>query len=193
MIALALFAWRDTKAEAEPDPGHISVSGDAEVRVVPDEGLLTLGVETWDEDLDGLEGENEGYSLMLQLKYNLFNGGGDSAKSKQAAFLVNESKARQDLQQRVAIEELNTAWTTYKAVRNQLIYLKQHVDASVQTQEAYDKQFNLGRRTLLDLLDARNELFQANRAYFSAQHDSMYQQYRILAAMGMLAKQFGDN
>lgn len=146
--------------------------------------------QTWDENLDGVEGDNDAYSLMLKLKYNLFNGGGDTARSRQAAFRVNESKALQDKTRREAIENLNIAWTNYKAVRNQLIYLKQHVNASVKTQEAYDQQFNLGRRTLLDLLDARHELFQANRAYTSAQYDSLYQQYRVLAVMGMLAKQF---
>jgi len=148
--------------------------------------------QNWDENLDGVEGDNDGYSLMLKLRYNLFNGGGDRARSRQAAFRAEESKAIQDRTQREVVENLNLAWTTYKAVRNQLIYLKQHVDASVQTQDAYDKQFNIGRRTLLDLLDARNELFQAKRAYASAQHDSLYQQYRILAAMGMLARQFNE-
>jgi len=148
--------------------------------------------QNWDENLDGVEGDNDGYSLMLKLRYNLFNGGGDRARSRQAAFRAEESKALQDRTQREIVEELNLAWTTYKAVRNQLIYLKQHVDASVQTQDAYDKQFNIGKRTLLDLLDARNELFQAKRAYASAQHDSLYQQYRILAAMGMLARQFNE-
>jgi len=148
--------------------------------------------QNWDENLDGVEGDNDGYSLMLKLRYNLFNGGGDRARSRQAAFRAEESKALQDRTQREIVEDLNLAWTTYKAVRNQLIYLKQHVDASAQTQDAYDKQFNIGKRTLLDLLDARNELFQAKRAYASAQHDSLYQQYRILATMGMLARQFNE-
>ncbi|MBN1483352.1 MAG: SIMPL domain-containing protein [Chloroflexia bacterium] len=40
-------------AAAEPTPANrfITVTGDAEVRVVPDEVLLSLGVETWDTDL----------------------------------------------------------------------------------------------------------------------------------------------
>ncbi len=146
--------------------------------------------QTWDDNLDGVEGENEGYSLMLQLRYNLFKGGGDRARSQQALYRANESRALQERTQREVVEDLNLAWTTYKAVRNQLIYLKQHVDASVQTQDAYDKQFNLGRRTLLDLLDAQNELYQARRAYISAEFDSLYQQYRVFSNMGMLAKQF---
>jgi uncharacterized protein YggE len=58
-LALALFAWRDTQAETEPEQRYITVSGDAEVRVVPDEVLLTLGVETWDEDLGTAKMQND--------------------------------------------------------------------------------------------------------------------------------------
>jgi len=146
--------------------------------------------QTWDDNLDGVEGENEGYSIMLKLRYNLFNGGGDTARNRQTAFLVNESKAQQDQAQRLIVEDLNRAWTTYKALRRQLIFLKQHVDASVQTMDAYNKQFNLGQRTLVDLLDANNELFEANRAYSAAQYDSLYHQYRILASMSQLTAKF---
>ncbi|TNF36331.1 MAG: hypothetical protein EP315_04295, partial [Gammaproteobacteria bacterium] len=148
--------------------------------------------QTWDDNLDGVEGENEGYSIMLKLRYNLFNGGSDMARNKQTAFLVNQSKAQQELTQRAVSEELNLAWTTYKALRRQLIFLKQHVDASVQTLDAYNKQFNLGQRTLLDLLDAHNELFEANRAYTAAQFDSIYQQYRILANLNQLQTQLNN-
>jgi hypothetical protein len=35
------------------------VTGDAEVRVVPDEVILTLGIETWDKDLQVAKGQND--------------------------------------------------------------------------------------------------------------------------------------
>ncbi len=41
------------------EPRLITVSGAAEVRVVPDEVLITLGVETWDEDLDRAKRDND--------------------------------------------------------------------------------------------------------------------------------------
>jgi hypothetical protein len=40
-------------------PRLITVTGDADVRVVPDEVVLTLGVETWDEDLEKAKQEND--------------------------------------------------------------------------------------------------------------------------------------
>jgi uncharacterized protein YggE len=40
-------------------PRLITVTGDAEVRVPPDEVVLTLGVETWDKDLDIAKKQND--------------------------------------------------------------------------------------------------------------------------------------
>ncbi|NIS81201.1 MAG: DUF541 domain-containing protein [Anaerolineales bacterium] len=41
------------------EPRTITVTGDAEVRVVPDEVILTLGVETWDKQLDVAKNQND--------------------------------------------------------------------------------------------------------------------------------------
>ena len=60
ILILALSAWTvSPQAETDKEPGHITVSGDAEVRVVPDEVLLTLGVETWDEELGTAKLQND--------------------------------------------------------------------------------------------------------------------------------------
>jgi uncharacterized protein YggE len=42
-----------------PNPRLITVTGDAEVKVVPDEVILTLGVETWDQDLADAKRRND--------------------------------------------------------------------------------------------------------------------------------------
>jgi hypothetical protein len=54
--------WGPRPAESQAateQPGVITVTGDAEVRVVPDEVVLTLGVETWDVDLELAKREND--------------------------------------------------------------------------------------------------------------------------------------
>jgi len=43
----------------KPEPSLITVTGEAEVRVAPDEAILTLGVETWDKDLGIAKGHND--------------------------------------------------------------------------------------------------------------------------------------
>jgi len=54
----AVAAPRNTQSSA-PESRLITVSGDAEVRVVPDEVVLTLGVETWDKNLQVAKSQND--------------------------------------------------------------------------------------------------------------------------------------
>jgi hypothetical protein len=62
VFILALSAWTQAQPEATPastQPRTVTVTGEAEVRVVPDEVILTLGVETWDKDLGNAKSQND--------------------------------------------------------------------------------------------------------------------------------------
>jgi uncharacterized protein YggE len=58
LAVLLLSAWTESQA-ASQEPRRITVSGEAEVRVVPDEVILTLGVETWNKNLDVAKSQND--------------------------------------------------------------------------------------------------------------------------------------
>ena len=65
-------------------------------------------------------------------------------------------------------------------------FRRQHVESSEKSRDAYQQQFSLGQRTLLDLLDSENEVFSARTALVNTQYDEMFAMYRILNSMGML-------
>lgn len=52
--------------------------------------------------------------------------------------------------------------------------------------EAYRQQFDIGQRSLLDLLDTENEYFQARRALVNAEYDLSLAKARVLGASGTL-------
>jgi adhesin transport system outer membrane protein len=54
------------------------------------------------------------------------------------------------------------------------------------TREAYTKQFNIGQRTLLDVLDAENEYFTASSNYMTGKYIELFGKYRVLASSGKL-------
>lgn len=137
-------------------------------------------------DSDGIKGKNEDASAMLRLRYNLFNGGKDLARRKETAQLINQSKDIRDNTYRQVVESMRLSWVAHQTVRNQLNFFKSHQDASIKTNSAYQKQFNIGQRTLLDLLDSANEMFIAKSAYTNAKYDELFAQYRILASKGDL-------
>ncbi len=58
LLILALSAWMQDAPSSEA-PRTVTVTGEAEVRVVPDEVILTLGVETWDKNLGRAKEQND--------------------------------------------------------------------------------------------------------------------------------------
>lgn len=58
MLVVTLSAWSDEQS-GPVAAGTISVTGEAEVRVVPDEVILSLGIETWNKDLSVAKGQND--------------------------------------------------------------------------------------------------------------------------------------
>lgn len=146
---------------------------------------LELG-QTWDDNIDGIEGANEDTQAMLRLRYNLFAGGADRARAEAAAQQMGAAEEINSRAHRQLDEGIRLAWNAYELVGEQLNYLRDHVEAAMATRNAYQKQFDLGKRSLLDLLDAENELFEARRAFVSAERDFALSQYRILNATGRL-------
>jgi uncharacterized protein YggE len=59
VVAVALAFLRPASAADHPELRLITVIGDAEVKVEPDEVVLTLGVETWNKDLGAAKSAND--------------------------------------------------------------------------------------------------------------------------------------
>lgn len=140
----------------------------------------------WNNNLDGTVGYNNDLTAMLRLRYNLFNGFADDHRKQEAYHQLMEASAVRDRAQREVAEGLSLSWNAYKLLNQQLEYLESHVVESDKTLTAYKKQFELGRRTLVDLLDAENELFEARRELLLAKRDFTTSQFRVLNGMGEL-------
>ncbi|QYJ90330.1 MULTISPECIES: TolC family outer membrane protein [Shewanella] len=157
---------------------------------------LELG-GNWNDNLDGEDGysafasqnvggHNNDLIAMVRVKYNLFAGGKDLAREKEAAYKIGEAKEIRQRAYRQVVEGVNLAWNAYEMLEPQKLYIRDHVIAAKDTQVAYSQQFNLGQRTLLDLLDTENELFEARKDYLDAEYDEIISEYRILNATGRL-------
>ena len=142
--------------------------------------------QTWYDDADGIEGNRDEMSAMLRVRYNLFNGGADSARSDSTSALYAQAKEIHDNAYRQVEEGTRLAWQAREALKQQKEYLQQHVESSYQTVSAYKQQFTLGQRTLLDVLNTENELFEARKNYVNADYDELFAQYRLLNAEGKL-------
>ena len=142
--------------------------------------------QNWNEDIDAVKGRNDDLTAMVRMRYNLFRGGSDLAESKATSALYSQAKDIHLNAFRQVEEGTRLAWNAKESLAKQKVFLKEHVDASYDTVQAYKKQFGLGQRTLLDVLNTENELFEARRSYITAEYDSLLADYRILNATGGL-------
>ena len=142
--------------------------------------------QRWDRDVRGISGKEDDTIAMVTMRYNLFNGGADMARRQEAAYRVEENKANQLNTHQAVVESLRMAWSAYVNTAEEQPHLKRHMDASAKTVAAYKQQFEIGKRSLLDVLDSENESYQAKRAYTSANYRVLYARYRILSGMGQM-------
>ena len=140
----------------------------------------------FDDNLDGTSGEYDEVVAMVRFTYNIFSGGKDRAYSKETAYKMSEAKELNRSAFRQVEEGYLLSWNAYELLDLQKKYIKMHVVSAKDTQSDYQQQFKVGQRTLLDLLDTENELYQARRDFLSAEFDEITAQYRILHAMGLL-------
>lgn len=148
---------------------------------------LDLEVERrWDENIDGVEGDDEDLTAMLRLRYNLFNGGADKARIRQTEYQIGEAQAIEHDAQRQIRESVELSWNAHEILQRQLAHLQRHVVSSEDTRNSYKKQFDIGQRSLLDLLDTENEVFAAKNQLADARIDAEIAKLRILTGTGEL-------
>ena len=120
------------------------------------------------------------------MNYNLFNGTRDKARLRSSAHQINQALDIRNNALRQLNENLKLAWNAMDNARLQTPKARDYADYTARVREAYQQQFSLGQRTLLDLLDSENELFTANRRYTEVRYTEEYSMYRVLAATGEL-------
>lgn len=124
--------------------------------------------------------------VLLQFSQNLYRGGRDKANIKRSYEEVNTAK---DLRHKACIDmrqNLQISHNDISKLKEQIPILDQHRQSSNLVRTAYNDQFDIGQRTLLDLLDAENEFFQSSRAYTNAKYDYSTAKAKTLAEMGQL-------
>ena len=137
-------------------------------------------------NIDGVAGNRANQVVELLLNFNLYKGNSDSAAKRQFAERLNQAKDLRDKTCRDIRQTLAISHNDNSRLKEQIEYLDRHRNAVAKARVAYRQQFDIGQRTLLDLLDIENEYFQASRAHFSTVHDMNIAQARSLTSMGQL-------
>lgn len=134
--------------------------------------------------------KDETYGALLRLKYNLYNKNIDKLEKEKSKLAVTESVHGMDTVKRDLAESLKFSWQTYALNQKKIEYLERHVEYSKETLDAYRDEFRIGRRDLINLLDAESEYNNALTEMVNTKSALLYAKYRILDNMGMITDSF---
>ncbi|WP_447553467.1 TolC family outer membrane protein [Vreelandella sp. EE22] len=135
---------------------------------------------------DAVSGRSDEHSIQLVASMNLYRGGADLATFQAAASRIEQAQSQREVACTNVRQTTQIAYNDTQRLREQLNYLNEHRQSIDRVRGAYQQQFDIGQRTLLDVLDSENEYFEASRAYANAESDLTMAQARTLASMGQL-------
>lgn len=166
-------------------------AADAEIGIASAAFYPNFNIEAesnYREDAGGVDTYEHDSNVLLRMRWNLFRGGIDRAARQEAVKRMHQARNERWESVVAANEEARRSWFGYQASAQQIQQLEQAVLDLRDTRDAYQQQFEVGQRTLLDLLDAENELFTARGQLVSADINTIRSAYRLLASTGQLLK-----
>ncbi len=142
-------------------------------------------------NFDGVPDQKRDTTAEILLNWSLWDGGASVARVREAANLLNQAADQRD---RVCREVRQTAEIAYNDTLK-LADLQKVLDRNTiaieKARDAYRQQFDIGQRSLLDLLNAENELYTARRALANSRYDFAIAQARALASTQRLVRELG--
>jgi outer membrane protein, adhesin transport system len=149
----------------------------------------TIGVEARGrvgDDIDGFRGETNDMQARVVLKWNIFDGGINRAKYQEMVRRASEARFRLHELVRYAEEDVRTAWNSMSTQDKVGQELEVQSRVSDDLLLSYREQFNVGRRSLLDVLDAQNTRYNVQVRLETARFAEQFAEYQVLAATNNL-------
>lgn len=178
---------RVKEAEADVDASHAlasSAKGELYPRIGVD-GVARIG-----DDIDGFNGRTRDLQARVFMRWNIFDGGINRAKYQEMVRRASETRYRLYQITREAEEDVRVAWTTFNTQTRIINDLTTQSKVSDDLLLSYRSQFNVGRRSLLDVLDSQNTRYNVQVRLETAKFSQVFARYQTLASVNRFLKGF---
>ena len=126
------------------------------------------------------------FSVTARVTMPLYDGGAVSARMRMAGQVASQRREEHAQAVRNAVEAATEAWQLLQSTRAQIRAIAASVAAAEIALEGVRQEADVGSRTVLDVLDAEQELLDARVSLVRAQHDELVATYRLRRAAGTL-------
>ena len=150
------------------------------------------GTYNYEKHNNAVIGTRRDYSVLLRATWDLFTGFSTRAGLSQAAFDYRASKDTHRFVSRRVVEQGRLAWQAVITARQRLELLENAVNIASEVFDSREKLREAGKETVINVLDAENEVNSAQINYTGAAYDERVAVYQVLLAMGRLNPRYLD-
>ncbi len=197
--ALSANVEEEVKTTLTQSPTLDIFESDIKVAYAESKGTASTFYPQLDLQLNGRQGNNLGgvedrdtsASALLVANWNLYRGGGDTARVREFTHRHQVAKERRSESARDIENDVRQTWARMVSAGEQAREFGAQAAANAEVVSAYKDQFGLDRRTLLDVLDSQNELFVSRSNTINSEFLEMFSIFRLLAVKGQLLPTLG--
>jgi len=158
--------------------GQGTIGGSATVTsVVP--GQYTISGDT-----QGIPRSGTATSIGVQGRIPLYQGGLPAARIRQAQAIEGQTLEQRVATERAVVANTRSAFATYQAATNAITSNQVAVSANELALEGARAENSVGTRTILDVLNAEQELLNSQVLLVTARRDQYVAGFQLLNAMG---------
>ncbi len=167
------------EAQADVDAANALVKAQT-AELYPTIGLEVRGRAG--DDIDGFSGETNDIQGRVVMRWNIWDGGINRARVQETVRQASIARYALHQRQREAEEDVRAAYNALETQGRIVTALDRQSSVSDDLLLSYRSQFNIGRRSLLDVLDAQNTRFNTQVRLETARFSEIFARYQILAA-----------
>lgn len=150
------------------------------------EGTASAG-----HDLNGTLGRDQEVVGKVTASWNIFDGLITTNRRRALAEREAQAFAEREARIRETAEAIERAWAAWTQGRVRVDSFRQQVELNRKVVKGYLEEYELSKRTLLDLLDSENALFNSRFQLSSINAVQLFAAYQVLASMGKLLDSLG--
>jgi adhesin transport system outer membrane protein len=145
-----------------------------------------VGRLDYEDNVDGVEGVQRQGTIMVEANWELFNGFANQARVAQSAYEHVSAIHDRATITRLVVQDVEIAWDQVLTSRQRVDLLENAVNIAIEVHDARRRLRDAGQETVLNVLDAENDVFNAQINLVSAQYDGYLGIFRLMEAMGRL-------
>jgi adhesin transport system outer membrane protein len=133
------------------------------------------------------------FDVMGVVRWNIFNSGADLAERRAASARMRQTRQvmynfMDDLKL-----DVESTWVNYQAAQEQYNHYSKAIEYNKYTRTAYREQFQIGKRSILDVLDTESELYNSATQAETARGNILVGAYRLSALTGNMLPEMSIN